>query len=50
MTEIGTHLTRDGYSHSWSNDNEDRWEAFRQLVIAGVHPDDAADRAGLPRA
>jgi hypothetical protein len=41
------HTTSDGYCHSWSNENEDRWEAFRLLVQSGADVEVAAEQAGI---
>lgn len=32
---------------SWSADADDRWNTFRQLVLAGTDPDEAARQAGI---
>lgn len=40
---------RDGLSTSWGADRDARWNAFRDLLNAGVDPRVAARRAGIDR-
>ena len=39
---------RDGHPHSWTDKQDDEWEAFRSLIQAGIDPDLAARKSGLP--
>lgn len=42
-----TYTNRDGLSTSWGADQDTRWDTFRNLVLEGVDPTEAAHRAGL---